>query len=128
MLRRLLASPRSTVVLGVSLLILHVIWFESTAHQPDVISGLGVSMEVLGALIAAQPLASRGIDQTARLQAGLHNRPQSLDEKKEEQVLDKTKKHVWQERVVGVGFLAMGTLLNGYANAIGRLLQLKGVP
>ena len=117
-LRRVAASIWTAALIGLGLVLLHGWWFVESRHKADVISGFGVSIAVLGIFIAAQPLIRAGIVTTARWQFGLVEEIVSIEEAD-------AAKRVFKERVYGVVLVAVGTLLNGYAPAIARLLGLS---
>ena len=120
--RDIAASVWTSISLGAVLCGLHVWWFVQSDHKADVISGFGVSLAVLGILVAAQPLINIGIRKTARRQSGLisEDRQRELDEQAHI-VEEQAARRVFQEQVCGAGLIAIGTLLNGYAPAIARL-------
>lgn len=117
-LRRIAASIWTATLIGMVLVALHGWWLVESRHKADVISGFGVSIAVLGIFVAAQPLIRAGIVTTARWQFGLVEEIVSIEEAD-------AAKRVFKERVYGVVLVAIGTLLNGYAPAIARLLGLS---
>lgn len=124
-LRTLAADIRTAVTLGAAILALHGWWFTRSNHKADVISGFGVSVAVLGILVAAQPLMKTGIETTARRQVGLVSKERERElEENADAVAEKAARRLFLEEVVGGSLIAVGTLFNGYAMAIARLFSL----
>lgn len=126
--RTILASEWLAAALGVSLLLLHLFWLSRSEHQSDVSSGLGGALAALGIYIATQPYIRKGLTETAREQAGLdqpgerHKQANARQDEAEGEGV----RHLVKERVVGVLFIAVGSVLNGYGPAIGHWLALRG--
>ena len=125
-IRDIAASVWTAFAFGAAIVGLHAWWFVESAHQADVISGFGVSLAVLGILVAAQPLIDTGIRKTARQQTGLISDERRRELEEQAHVVEaKAARRVFQEQVCGAGLVAVGTLLNGYAPALARLFSLS---
>lgn len=128
MVRTIFASEWLVATLCIILLLLHIWWFVVSAHQGDVLSGLGGCLAALGIFVATQPYIRKGLLETAREQAGLHHPGERHEEgsARQGEAEEEGVRHVVKERVVGVALIAVGSMLNGYGPAIAHLLLLRG--
>ena len=114
--------------MGLVVLGLHLAWFLASAHQSEVLSGLGGSVTVLGILVAAQPYIRKGVRQAGREQPGFEEARgdrQHPDAEREDAEAAGVR-HVLKERVVGVALIGAGSILNAYGSAIASALKFRG--
>jgi hypothetical protein len=109
-------------------IIVHVIWLRGT-HNPVIGQRFGASLIVTGILITAHPVLRSGFRKAVDRQLSSTSIPQRQPPnaaKKQAALLQDARPEVVNdvifERVVGVGVIITGTLLNGYGDLLLKLM------
>ena len=106
---------------------LHWRWLWRSAHAGDVLSAYGAGLVVLGLLVAARPFIRAGVRPTA-IQSVAAQAPQTFGYggprpeayAAHDARVGAAMPDVWAERVVAVGVVVVGTLLNGWGTSLAR--------
>lgn len=106
---------------------LHLRWLLRSAHAGDVLSAYGAGLVVLGVLVGSRPYLRSGIgNMVARsLPSGGGVFPRTREQaaaarKRIEEARPEVTRDVWAERVIAVGVVVVGTLLNGWGTPLAR--------
>ena len=134
MLRRIVTSYWTAVTLGALAVLLHVSWYTvDKAPGGEVLSGFGAALMVLGIFVGSRPYIRAGLaklvsDGLPAYGAGFFSSDALLKEHRDRVAAERPKvlRDVLAERVLAVGVVIIGTLLNGYGSVIARLFHLRG--
>ena len=132
MLRRIVTSHWTAVTLGALAVLLHVRWYTvDKALGGEVLSGFGAALVVLGIFVGSRPYIRAGLaklvsDGLPAYGAGFFS-SDALKEHRDRVAAERPKvlRDVLAERVLAVGVVIIGTLLNGYGSLIARLFHLR---
>ncbi len=106
---------------------LHWRWLWRSAHAGDVLSAYGAGLVVLGVWVAARPYLRNGLEpwiaavlpQDQATYAVGNSYSSDLAEA-QSRARPGVTRDVWAERVVAVGVVVVGTLLNGWGTPLAR--------
>lgn len=132
--RRIALSYWTVILIGALILAVHArFWFSHPSARAENLSGLGAALIVLGLVVAARPFIRSGTHGLAMAQT---QAPQFMGYADAEGILiaqaraaydtrvERAKPDIVAERIIAVVVIAAGTLLNGYATPLVRMLNL----
>nr|WP_137830886.1 hypothetical protein [Methylobacterium sp. L1A1] len=136
-MRLLAASYRTVIALGTVLLGLHLAWAIrwEPARRGEIATGFGACLIILGLWVAPRPYIRTGLGPIIeaalpRSRATFLLGPDHGDKIRAARAAaePEVRRDVIAERIVAVGVVMVGTLLNGYGPPLVRLLGLEVQP